>query len=523
MTEKAFVYEDIEIPEMSLTEMLDESIRHHRDKTAMTFGELVYTYEEMDERIDRVARGLSQRGVKKGDRVALMLPNCPQYPVSYFAILRLGASVVQVNPMYKPPELLHVLNDSGVSAMVILDSLQPLLDAVRSNTQVESVVDVSLTEPSSFDELLMEEGVSAPRVDIDPKEDVAVIQYTGGTTGRSKGAMLTHYNLVANTLQSAATQSDKTNRGNERVLTIAPLFHVYGMTSAMNLTFYLGGNVILVPKFEVENVASIIERLKPTSFPGVPTMYMALMEYYQEKNFDTSSLNVLTSGSAPLPVEVMNQFHSITGASIAEGYGLSEASPVTHRNPVTGLQKRGSIGVTLPNTEARIVDIATGENTMPTGDVGELIIRGPQIMKGYYGMPEETEQTLRNGWLYTGDLANVDEDGYFYIVGRKKEMILASGFNVYPIEVEGVLYRHPSVQEAAVIGVPDSYRGENVKAVIVKREDSNTTEDEVIEFCQENLSSYKVPKLIYFVEELPKSAVGKILKRELVEEEQRLK
>ncbi|WP_200084902.1 long-chain-fatty-acid--CoA ligase [Salicibibacter cibi] len=511
-------YEDIEIPEISLMEMLEQSLNDNPQKTAMTFGELTYTYEELKRNIQRVASGLSKRGVKKGDRVALMLPNCPQYPVSYFAVLSLGAIVVQVNPMYKPPELLHVLNDSDVSAIILLDDLQPIFQAIQKETGVKTAIEVSLKGPGEFDSLLNDDG-EPPQTTIDAKEDVAVIQYTGGTTGRSKGAMLTHYNLVANTLQTSATQVIKSDDEQERVLSIAPLFHVYGMTSAMNLTLYRGGNIILVPRFDVEEVVGIIERLKPTSFPGVPTMYMALLQHYQTHPFDISSLNICTSGSAPLPVEVINQFNAITGANVAEGFGLSEASPVTHRNPVDGLQKTGSIGITLPNTEAKIVDIATGEEEQPTGEVGELIIRGPQIMKGYYGLPEETAETLRDGWLYTGDLANIDEDGYYFIVGRKKDLILASGFNVYPIEVEDVIYRHPAVQEAAVIGVPDPYRGETVKAVVVKHEGAELTEEGLIDFCKESLSNYKVPKLVSFVNELPKTAVGKILKRELIASE----
>lgn len=329
--------------------------------------------------------------------------------------------------------------------------------------------------------------------------------------------MLTHYNLVANTLQSAATAHIKTNTGEERVLTISPLFHVYGMTSAMNLTFYNGGNLILVPRFEVEEVVKMIEKTKPTSFPGVPTMYIALLNYYKTYKFDLSCLKTCTSGSAPLPVEVINRFNEVSGTNVAEGYGLSEASPVTHRNPISGLQKRGSIGIPIPNTDAKVVDIATGEEDLPIGEVGELIIKGPQIMKGYWNMPEETANTIRDGWLYTGDLAMMDADGFFYIVGRKKEMILASGFNVYPIEVEDVIYSHSKVLEAAVIGVPDEYRGETVKAIVVTKENECITEDELIQFCRERLAAYKVPKEIAFVEELPKTAVGKILKRTLKE------
>ncbi|WP_059104936.1 long-chain-fatty-acid--CoA ligase [Shouchella shacheensis] len=519
MTEHPFVHSDIEIPEMSLNEMLNQSVRTYTQLTAMTFAEKTFTYAELDELVKKVASGLVERGIGKGDKVALMLPNCPQYPVSYYAALRCGATIVQINPMYKPEELLHVLTDAEVKAIIILETLYPVLKAIETITVLETVIQVSLTGVSDFDQLLATPKTNAPDVEIDPRQDVAVIQYTGGTTGRSKGAMLTHYNLVANTLQSVATASEQTKLGEERVLTISPLFHVYGMTSAMNVTFHIGGNLILVPRFEVAEVAKIIENLKPTTFPGVPTMYMALLHYYKEHSLDFTSLRSCTSGSAPLPVEVTNQFNTITGTTVAEGFGLSEASPVTHRNPVNGVQKAGSIGVTIANTEASIVDIENGDVELAVGEVGELRIRGPQIMKGYYKMPEETMRTLQNGWLYTGDLARVDEDGYYFIVGRKKDLILASGFNVYPIEVEDVLYRHPDVMEAAVIGVPDSYRGETVKAVIVRREGAHLSEEDVIAFCREKMATYKVPTKVSFISEMPKTAVGKILKRELVKME----
>ena len=327
--------------------------------------------------------------------------------------------------------------------------------------------------------------------------------------------MLTHANIVANTLQSAATAFVKTRKGEESVLAVIPLFHVYGMTSAMCLTFYNGGNLILVPKFDVAQIVDLIEELQPTSFPGVPTMYIALLDYYKTRKFDLSCLETCTSGSAPLPIEVINQFNEFSGSTVAEGYGLSEASPTTHRNPIAGLQKTGSIGIPLPNTDAKIVDAATGLQTLPLGEVGELVVKGPQVMKGYWNRPEETAHAIRDGWLFTGDLATMDEDGFFYIVGRKKEMIIASGFNVYPTEVENVIYKHPAIFEAAVIGIPDKYRGETVRAVVVLKENQQLTEEELIQFCRSQLSAFKVPTDVLFVDELPKTAVGKILKRAL--------
>ncbi|WP_078392517.1 long-chain-fatty-acid--CoA ligase [Shouchella patagoniensis] len=509
-----FHYKSIELPEQTLIEMMMESVTTYKDNVAITFAGKTFTYETLFDLSKRVATGLAEQGVNKGDRIGLMLPNCPQYVISYFATLYLGATVVQINPLYKPAELAHVLKDAEVKAIIMLDQLVPVYEVIKNETQVILVAAVSFEGSGSFDLLLNSIPLKKPE-EVDPVEDVAVIQYTGGTTGRSKGAMLTHYNLVSNTLQTAATQESNQGEGSERVLTIIPLFHVYGMTSAMNLTLFLGGNMILLPRFDVEETAKAIEMYRPTSFPGVPTMYIALLDYFRKHHMDLSMLNVCTSGSAPMPVEVMRQFNELTGTTILEGFGLSEASPVTHRNPLQGKQKAGSIGVSLPNTESKIVDIAT-EQELKANEVGELIIRGPQIMKGYYNLSQETANALRNGWLFTGDLARRDEDGYFYIVGRKKELIIASGYNVYPIEIEDVLYRMEGIQEAAVIGVPDEYRGETVKAFIVKKQGSQLSEEDIVEHCKQHLAAFKIPKQIAFIKELPKTAVGKILKRELV-------
>lgn len=506
---------EIDIPQISLTQLLNDSITRFSEHEAMTFKQQIYTYDELNQWIKNAARALSKLGLQKEDRVALMLPNCPAYPICFYAALTCGATIVQVNPMYKASELIHILNDSGAKLLITFDQLLPLVNSVIERTSVEEVISVSHESGMMPEKLNDQTDDPLPSVNINPQEDVAVLQYTGGTTGVPKGAMLTHYNIVANILQSVATTLFQTKQGEERVLAISPLFHVYGMTSAMCTTFYNGGNLILVPRFEVEEVVKLIEQTKPTAFPGVPTMFIALTEYYKKRKFNLSGLEQCTSGSAPLPVEVLNKFNEISGTSVAEGYGLSESSPVTHRNPVGGLQKPGSIGIPIPNTDAKIVDIATGKNKLPIGEVGELIIKGPQVMKGYWNNPEETALTLRDGWLFTGDLAKMDKDGFFYIVGRKKEMILAGGYNVYPIEVENVLYNHPAVLEAAAIGVPDKYRGETICAVITLKKGKNVTESELIDFCRSQLSAYKVPTEIIFVDEIPKTVVGKILKRSL--------
>lgn len=505
---------EVEIPDISLVELYRQSARKYPTHTAITFFQNTYTYQQLLDRIDRAARLIYSKGIRKGDRVAIMLPNCPQYPVSFYGALACGATVVQLNPMFQPAEMLHILNDSETKMLIILDRLLPLFDSVKDKTAVKEVLAVELEKDFTEGGPVGEE----PAAMIEPKEDVAVLQYTGGTTGLPKGAMLTHFNIVANTIQSAATGKVRTRLGEERVLTISPLFHVYGMTSGMSVTFFNGGNLILVPKFEVDQVVELIEKTKPTAFPGVPTMYIALLNYYKTKQFDLSCLVTCTSGSAPLPLEVIERFNAISGTKVAEGYGLSEASPVTHRNPIQGLQKNGSIGIPLPNTDARIVDVATGMDILPPGQIGELVIKGPQVMKGYWNQPEETSRTIREGWLFTGDLAKMDEDGFFYIAGRKKEMILASGFNVYPIEVENVLYRHPAVLETAVFGMPDEYRGETVRAAVVLKEGAELSEQELIDFCRSELAAYKVPTDVIFVKELPKTTVGKILKRTLKEQ-----
>ncbi|ACZ40409.1 long-chain-fatty-acid--CoA ligase [Sphaerobacter thermophilus] len=515
----------LEYPEVTLDQFIEQSVAKHADLTALRFATISMTYRELWGRVLRCAAALAELGIGKGDRVALMLPNCPQYVIAYFGTLRAGGIVVQVSPLSTPRELVHHLSTSGAETIVVADMLYPMVQAVLPQVNLRNVLVTRLRgevtpgpEARAFEEVLMSTTGAPPDVQVTP-DDVAVLQYTGGTTGIAKGAMLTHRNLVVNVLQSAAPNPDFPSGADLRVLTVLPLFHVYGMTVCMNLGLARGGELILLPRFEPAEVLETIKATQPTSFPGVPTMYVAINSVPNAEEYGVGSIRFCNSGGAPMPLEVMEAFEQRFGATIIEGYGLSETSPVTHVNPATGLRKPGTIGIPVPDTDAEIVDIDTGTRVLPPGEPGELRIRGPQVMAGYWGMPEETADAMRDGWFYTGDIATMDEDGYFTIVDRKKDMILASGLNVYPREVEEVLYEHPAVLEAGVIGVPDPYRGESVKAYVVLKPGASATAEELEAYCREHLSAYKVPHAFEFRDTLPKSGVGKVLRRVLVEEE----
>ncbi len=534
----------IDYPVIPLTRFYQDAVCDYPNNTSMIFYGRKITYREGWDYIRALATALHKMGIKKGDRVSIYLPNSPQFVISFYAILKLGGIVVQTNPMYVPRELEHILNDSGAETIITLDLLYDRVMAVKDKTSIKRIIVTSIRDflpqhlkllyPLKFigkkkPQIKYGNGVyrftdllqTKPEkiyVDIDPKEDVALFQYTGGTTGISKAAMLTHYNLVANTMQAVHWLTDR-QEGGEVLLAVLPFFHVYGMTVGMNFAIYLASTLVLVPRFDVKEIVKLIQKYKVTLFPGAPTIYIAVINFKDVKKYDLSSIKACISGSAPLPVKVKEDFEKLTGAKLVEGYGLSEASPVTHCNPIYGLNKPGSIGIPFPDTDAKIVDIETGEKELAVGEAGELIVKGPQVMKGYWNMPEETARVLRNGWLYTGDIARMDKDGYFYIVDRKKEMIIASGYNIYPREIEEVLYRHPKIKEAAVVGIPSGYRGETVKAFVVLKEGETATEEEIKEYCRENLARYKVPEFIEFRKELPKSAVGKVLKRVLLEEE----
>ncbi|WP_181347145.1 long-chain fatty acid--CoA ligase [Thalassobacillus sp. CUG 92003] len=516
---------EVEVPDIALTDVLQETVAKFPDNPALSFYGNEISYQELAMQVAAFASSLQQNEVNKGDRVAIMLPNCPHYVISYYGTLTAGAVVTQVNPMLVGRELEHILSDSGAETIVIYEPLVPILEKIKDQTAIKNVIAVQFTgeyEPVS-DEIVfsaflqLAPGAPAP-VAIDPSEDLAVLQYTGGTTGRSKGAMLTHRNVVANVVQTHEYFQDEVEPGKERYLTVIPLFHVFGMTSCMNFSIYSGAKSIMLPRFELEEVLETIKNEQPTFFPGVPTMYVALTNHPHAEEYGLGSINVCNSGSAPMPQELMRSFEAKTGARVLEGFGLSESSPVTHCNPPFSERKPGSVGIGVPSTEYKIVDVATGVEELPPGESGEVILRGPQIMKGYWKMPEETEQTLRDGWLYTGDIARIDDDGYLYIVDRKKDLIIAGGYNIYPRDVEEILYEHEAVQEAVVVGVPDAYRGETVQAFVVLKDQHTATSEELIAYCRDNMAAYKVPREVEFRDELPKTNVGKILRRTIREE-----
>lgn len=517
---------EVDIPNIPVQQMLKDSVEKYPDNEAISFYTRKMTYREVYQLATMFASALQANGLKKGEPVALMLPNCPQYVISYYGILMAGGIVTQINPMLVGRELTHILKDSGAETIVVYEPLIPALQQIDEEAPMKHTIAVNFPEQAkdgesivSFESFMAQATGKVVEPDIDPAEDVAVLQYTGGTTGLSKGAMLTHRNLVANIVQTFTYFESEFNVGEDRVLSVIPLFHVYGMTSCMNLSIYTGAANILLPRFDLQEVLETIKREKPTTFPGVPTMYIAITSHPEAEKYGVDSIRRCNSGSAPMPVESLRAFEKKTGAMVLEGYGLSETSPTTHCNPAFGERKPGSVGIGVPSTDYKIVDLETGTKEMPLGESGEIIIKGPQVMKGYWNMPEETEQTLRDGWLYTGDIGKIDEDGYLFIIDRKKDMIIASGYNIYPRDVEEVIYEHPAVQEAVVVGIPDEYRGETVKAVIVLKEGHSVTEEEMIEYCRENMAAYRVPRLVEFRKELPKTAVGKILRRTVKEEE----
>ncbi len=525
---------------MPLPVALARSAGSYPNHPALDFLGKQINYRSLNEQVDRFAAALQASGLAPGNRLAIMLPNTPQFVIAFYGALRAGLTVVNVNPMYTPGELSYQLADSGADALVILDLLWPRYAEIAGEHQLKLVVRTGIQDYLPFPKNLLfplkakKEGnwpkemgglpwrsflsrgrTPKPRqIELD---DLALLQYTGGTTGRPKGAMLSHRNLAANALQVQAWIPDF-KEGAEVVLGVIPFFHVYGMTVAMNLALVGGGKLVLLPRWDTKEVLRTIVRTHPSLFPGVPTMYVAINTYGKVSDYDLTSIRACISGSAPLPVEVAETFEKITGARLVEGYGLTESAPVTHANPIYGLRKKGSIGLPLPSVDAKVVD--DEGRPLPVGETGELVVKGPNVMLGYWNRPEETAQTLKDGWLFTGDVARMDEEGYFYIVDRKKDMIIAGGYNIYPREVEEVLYQHQAVKEAAVVGVPDEYRGETVKAFIVLKEGyaGEVGEEDLYAFAKERLAAYKVPKLWEFREELPKTAVGKILRRRLLEE-----
>lgn len=532
----------LEVPDIRVDDIVRRAASTYGTRAALVFFGRRISFAELDRLVDRFAAGLQRLGVGRGTAVSLHLPNCPQFVVAYYGILRAGGVVVPHNPLYTEPEVAHQLLDSGAEVAVTLTLFYPRVAAAARQARVREVVFTALhefmgpvarlvyplkarregqwvdvrPEPGvrPFGELLRE-GAPQP-VPVSP-EDPAAYLYTGGTTGVPKAAVLTHRNLVANLLQ-AASWDPQLRPGQEVALAALPLFHSYGMTSVLNFSMWLGATVVLVPRFDPKLVLDAVRRHRPTLFHGVPTMYIALLNTPELKRVSFRSVRAGISGAMGLPREVQRQWEAVTGGRLVEGYGLTEASPVTHCNPLYGVRKEGSIGIPVPDTDARVVDPETGA-PLPPGEVGELEVRGPQVMRGYLNRPDETAQVLHDGWLRTGDMARMDEDGFFYIVDRKKEMINVGGLKVFPREVEEVLYRHPAVREAAAIGVPDPVRGEVVKAFVALKEGQHATEHELVEFCRQHLAPHRVPRAVEVRPQLPKTLIGKVLRRALAEEE----
>jgi long-chain acyl-CoA synthetase len=535
----------IDYPKVPLYYFMQESARKYPDRPCTLFKGATITYAEMDSLTDRLAAGLADLGVKKGTPVGVFMPNIPQFVIAFYAILKAGGVVVAFNPLYKGREIEHQLNDSGLEILLIMSSFYSTVKEVQPRTGLKTLVVTNIKEALpgvlrflftltqekkgghrielAEGDVWMQDLIAAhtkedrPKLEIGP-EDNAIFQYSGGTTGLSKAAVALHRNMVANTLQIRSFMPDIT-LGDEVVLMAIPMFHVYGLVAGMSFGISAGASLVLVvnPR-DMDDVLGCIAKHRPTIYPGVPTMYNAINNHPDviAGKVDVSSIRGCISGSAPLMRETKTTFEALTGGKLVEGYGLSEAPTATHCNPLYGLNKEGSIGVPLPDVVARIVSLDDEVTVLKPGEVGELVIKGPQVMKGYHNMPTETANTLREGWLYTGDIAQMDEDGYFYVVDRKKELIKPGGYQVWPREVEEVISENPKVLEAGVAGIPDAYRGETVKAWVVMKPGETATADEIRAWCKDRLAPFKVPTQVEFREELPKTTVGKILRRELV-------
>lgn len=517
--------QDVGANDITIYDLLNNSFKKYATHIAVTFQEEKMTYGDLKNRVDHLAGSWQQMGFKKGERIGLMIRNHPDYIVSYYAAHALGLIVVQINPSYTARELLQILTDAQVSYILVDNKSIDTVQEVEGIYQFQAIMASQIMESKlnkqvhQLKELITSENKLDNSIPVNAEHDIAVIQYTGGTTGKIKGAMLTHKNLITNVMQSYIMYREKLSLGRDTVLAATPLYHVYAMTSAMNLGIYMGANILLVAKFNVDEVMPLIKQHQPTMFPGVPQMYNAFVNYPDAKDYRLDCLNVCSCGSAPLPIEILKNFEEISGSKISEGFGMSETSPTTHRTPVNGEVKPGSVGIPVPGTDCKIID--SDQNELGHHAVGELIVKGPQIMKGYWNNETETNRVLQNGWMHTGDLAMRDEDGYFYIVGRKKEMIIIGGFNIYPQEVESVLYEHPYVKEAAVAGIPDPEKGETVKAYIIPKTSCSIDIEELRGYCYRNLTPYKVPKQFEIRESLPRNTVGKLLKRKLIEYEKK--
>lgn len=514
-------------------------------KAALKFMGLTLTYGRLFQQVDRLATALAKRGIKAGDRVVLLMPNCPQFVISFYALMRLGATAVLANPLNVERELVFKFQDSGAKALIVLDLLSQRVNNIKKQVPLELIVYTSLADflPFPLNLLypikrgldksmpkvmierdaktlmlkdLLQEQAAPPLVKIDPRE-MAVLIYSGGTTGVSKGIMLSHQALVANATQVCAWGN---LNDQDTLLAVLPLFHGFGMSVCMNGPLSHGGTTILLPRFNAREVCRAINKERPTIFAGVPTMFIAIKELPDIDKYDLKSLRGIFVGAAPLPLAVMEEFSQRTGAALIEGYGLTEAVTAVACNPFLGTRKPGTIGIPFPDMEWKIVDLADGVTEMPIGQAGEIILRGPDLMMGYLNLPDKTAETLRDGWLFTGDIGVMDEDGYVTLVDRKKDLVIIGGFNVFPSEVDEVLHQHPQVAEAVAVGLPHPRKGEYLKAYLVPKAGQQIDPQEVIAFCQENLTPYMVPREVEVRTELPKSMIGKVLRRSLREEEE---
>jgi len=526
---------------------LGEAVRHagrdFSDRVALLMMGKKITYRELDHLVDRFATALADLGVEKGDKIAISLPNIPQISVAAFAVMRLGGVVVMTNPLYTEREMAHQLNDSGSKMVICLDLLVPRILNLRQKTGIDKIIACHIRDylpfPAKqlfpfvkkgmhrktdsregvleFTDLVRKYPPSPAARDVS-FDDLACLQYTGGTTGISKGVMLTHRNVSSN-VQQLTAWTHGVREGDEKIMAIFPFFHTAGFMAVMNHSVFRGMTSILVPRPEPSTVLELTLKYRPTYFPCVPTIYVGLLNHPGLPKVDLSFIKGCMSGAAPLAVETIRRWKEVVGQTIMEVYGLTEASPLSHANPWRGVQKPGSGGIPISDTDCRIVDVDTGTQEMPTGKPGEILLKGPQVTQGYYNRPEETAETIRNGWLHTGDIGYMDDEGYLFIVDRKKDLIIAGGYNIYPRDIDEILYEHPKIQEACAVGIPHEYRGETVKAFVVVRPGESITPEELDAYCREKLAAYKVPKLYEFRDELPKSAVGKVLRRELREQE----
>ncbi|MBU2514130.1 long-chain fatty acid--CoA ligase [bacterium] len=531
-------YEKVTIPEG-----LERTALRFPDKVSLIMMGKKLTFSQVNELVNRFANALADLGIKKGDKVAIALPNMPQAVIATYAVFKLGAVVVMHNPLYTERELEYQLNDSDSKLCICFDLLVPRILKLKPKTKLENVIACHLKDYLPFPikqlfpyikkemhrEVDPKEGVldfadlikkyPAKAVDMDLSfDDLSTLLYTGGTTGVSKGVMLTHKNISVNVQQLKAWIYDA-NEGQDIIMGIFPFFHSAGFTAIMNQSMYRGLTVPLIPRPEPETILKMVRKHKPNWFPCVPTIYVGILNHPDFAKTDFTSVRGCVSGAAPLALETIREWEKSVGATIIEVYGLSETSPLSHANPWGGKTKVGSVGVPVCDTDCRIVDITDGKKEMPQGESGEIVLFGPQVASGYYKKPKETAESFKDGWFYTGDIGYMDEDGYLFIVDRKKDMIIAGGYNIYPREIDEVLFQHPKIKEACAVGIPDSYRGETVKVFIAPKPGETLTKKEVDDYCRENLAAYKVPKRVEFLEELPKSAIGKVLRRELRDQE----